>query len=513
MSNFTNLEAASRSPQVRSIDPSPIPSSQAEHRFNRKTTKLFRPARLQNQNVQQDMQPARFQGSGSLDRKDPIDRNFQKRYFYEDWLLPRNAKVGQQIEVTLRSRKFDTYLYLVDARTRRGVPLIAGFDTRATDGTDFLFSNSRLVFTVKPNVNYRLRVSSEIPRATGRYTINFRVYQAASERFNFFYGEGLVDASAAVAQAVGKNPFSAASALGGNDWGRDLVKAPAVWAEGITGENVTVAVIDSGVDYTHSKLSKNIWSNPREIAGNGIDDDSNGFIDDVRGWDFTGNGDNDPSDSPIDGHGTHVAGTIAAAQNNNDVTGVAPNAKIMPIRVVDENTTIYDLSLNARIVQGIDYAINNGAKVINLSLRKAVRYDFELGAALQRAAQAGVVVVIASGNDRENEGMLQPSELGFRAMINNLGITVGAIDRNKNVALFSNPAGRALGNFVVAPGVGVRSSIPGEQFADFDGTSMAAPHVAGVAALMLSANPNLTSAQMYNILTKTANSQGIVVTP
>lgn len=513
MSNFSNLQVSNRPPQVR-LEHSPLTrSSFKSGRGQSLGLSLFRPSSLQSQSLQQAIEPRRFQGKGSLDRKDLIDRNFQKRYFYEDWLLPRGAQVGQQIEVTLRSRRFDTFLYVADARTRRGVPLLTGADTRATDGTDLLSANSRLIFTVKPNAKYRLRVSSQLPRQTGGYTINFRVYKPSPEQFNFFYGEGLVDASVAVAKAAGKSPFPAGALLGGNDWGRDLVKAPAVWAQGITGQNVTVAVIDSGVDYTHSELKDNIWSNPKEIAANGIDDDQNGYIDDIRGWDFTGSGDNDPNDSPADGHGTHVAGMIAAARNSNDVTGVAPDAKIMPIRVFDATTTIGDPSFNVRLIQGIDYAINNGAKVINLSLRKAIQYDFELGAALQRAAQAGATVVIAAGNDRQSEGTLQPSELAFRAMVNNLGIAVGAIDRAKNMALFSNPAGRIPSNFVVAPGVGVRSSIPLEQFTELDGTSMATPHVSGVVALMLSANPNLTPAQVYNLLTRTANPEDIILAP
>lgn len=475
--------------------------------------RLMRPSSIQTQGARQDTSEfERYQGKGKLDRRDPFDPNFSKRYYYEDWLLPQKTAVGSQVEVTLAANKFDAFLYLADARTRKGVPLLSAYDTHLTDGSEQLSRNARLVFTVKPKTKYLLRVSTTFPRETGAYTIKYRVFKSPSREFDFFYGSGLVDASSAVASAVGKNPFADVAALGGDDWGRDLVKAPSAWAQGYTGQGVTVAVLDSGVDYTHSELKNNIWTNPGEIAGNGIDDDLNGYIDDLNGWDFMGAGDNDPNDL-VDGHGTHVAGTIAAAKNGTGVTGVAPDAKIMPVRVFDENTTLDDPTFNARLVRGIDYAIDNGANVINLSLRKAVQYDFELGAALQRAHQAGVVIVIASGNDRENEGMIQPSELAYRASINNLGVAVGAVDRNNKMAIFANPAGRVKGKFVVAPGVGVLSSIPGEQFATFDGTSMASPHVAGVVALMLSANPNLKPDQVYNILTTTANRQDITVTP
>lgn len=452
----------------------------------------------------------RFSGKGKLDSADPFDPNYRSRYYYEDWQLPRNVKPGQLVEVTLSTRQFDAYLYLAKGVTRRGQPLIAGLDTRATDGTEVLSTNSRLIFTVKPNQRYFLRATTTQPREQGRYTIRYRVFRNPSQSFNFFYGAGLVDAAAAVGEAVGRGPITDSLPLGGEEWGRDLVKAPAVWAQGWTGKDVTVAVIDTGVDYTHPDLKNNIWTNLKEVPANGIDDDQNGYIDDVRGWDFV-DGDNDPNDLPSDGHGTHVAGTIAAARDGAGVTGVAPDAKVMPIRVIDNFSS--DAVYNARLVQGIDYAVQNGAKVINLSLRKGVRYDFELGAALQRANQAGVTVVIASGNGRQDEGMIQPFELGYRAMLNNLGLAVGAIDRSRRMALFSNPAGRAPGRFVVAPGVSILSTIPNNQYATFDGTSMATPHTVGVVALLLSANPALTPNQIYRILTQTADRQTVQASP
>ncbi len=124
-------------------------------------------------------------------------------------------------------------------------------------------------------------------------------------------------------------------------------------------------MVDTGVDYTHPDLDGNIWTNSREIAGNGVDDDGNGYVDDVHGWDFVGN-DNAPLDA--DGHGTHVSGTIAAENNGVGITGVAYNAKIMPVRVLDENGS----GTNAAIAAGIRYAADNGARVINLSLGEEV---------------------------------------------------------------------------------------------------------------------------------------------
>ncbi|MFM7425680.1 MAG: S8 family peptidase [Elainella sp.] len=406
--------------------------------------------------------------------------------------------------MSLSSSRFNPFLYLANGRTRRGRPLLLGTNTLLTDGSERLSPNARLVFMVKPGGSYFLRATTTSPGEQGVYTIRYRVFRSASPSFNFFYGSGLVDAAAALSSATGRPVPASSVGLGGEDWGRDLIKAPAVWAEGITGQGVTVAVIDTGVDLNHPELRANLWVNSDEIPGNGIDDDRNGLIDDYQGWDFASN-DNDPSDT--DGHGTHVAGTIAAARDGVGVTGVAPNAQIMPIRVLSAQPSTTDPTGNIALIRGIDYAINNGAKVINLSLSKGYRYDFEFGAALQRANQAGVVVVIASGNEREDEGAIQPSELGYRAMVNNLGIAVGAVDRDTQMALFSNPAGRRPGHFVVAPGMAILSSVPGGQYATYSGTSMATPHVAGLAALLLSANPSLTPAQIYSILTQTANRQ------
>lgn len=317
-------------------------------------------------------------------------------------------------------------------------------------------------------------------------------------QFNRTYGYGLVDAAAAVAQAI--NPqattFPNVPNLGGNNWGLDMIKAPEVWAQGYTGQGIVVAVVDTGVDYTHPDLDGNIWTNPGEIAGDGIDNDGNGFIDDIRGWDFV-NDDNNPMDQGS--HGTHVAGTIAAENNGTGVTGVAYNAKIMPIRVLGPSGGSYD-----DVAAGIRYAANKGAKVINLSLgggssnrlvEDAVRY----------AIAKGAVVVMASGN----EGRTQP---GFPANIARTGgIAVGAVDRTTRNASFSNKAGTQALDYVVAPGVGVLSTTPNNTYQSFSGTSMATPHVAGVAALILSANPNLAPAQVESLITRTATVSSIRV--
>ncbi|MGD1717688.1 S8 family serine peptidase [Dapis sp. BLCC M172] len=327
--------------------------------------------------------------------------------------------------------------------------------------------------------------------------------------FNNIFGYGLVDASAAVARAIGANPFPEVPDVGGNQWGLDLVKAPEVWNQGFQGDGIVVAVIDSGVDYTHPELIGQMWNNSNEIPNNNIDDDGNGYVDDVQGWDFVDN-DNDPMDE--EGHGTHIAGTIAAKRDGIGTTGIAPNAKIMPIRVLDDQG-----SGQARDgIEAIRYAVDNGADVINLSSGARNVVIAELGA-IRYAAENGVVFVSASGNDS-----LSSPDYPARLAVQQ-GIAVGSVQRNGQFSSFSNEAGNEPLDYVVAPGgdgfradVGdiyapVPPSITGNLYDFFAGTSMAAPHVAGVVALIKQANPSLSVEAIENIIIETANSTLVTV--
>ncbi|HEY9699209.1 MAG TPA: S8 family peptidase [Trichocoleus sp.] len=417
----------------------------------------------------------------------------------DDYML-RSVKPGQQIEVNLKSNRFDAYLELLDGKSKR--VLLYGEDI------DVVNSDARIIFTAKPGVRYQLRVSvSPTPARTskdqGKYVLQSRVIPPVSGNFNFFYGYGLVNAASAVAQAIGKPAFADVAPSGNANWGIDAIKAPAVWAQGYMGQDVVVAVVDTGIDYTHPDLRDNLWTNSREIAGNGFDDDSNGFIDDINGWDFVSQ-DNDPQD--IDGHGTVGAGIIAASGQTGSAQGVAYRAKIMPVRVLSDNEDSQD---STAVANGIRYAVQNGAKVINLSLsssgaRSLFKSLPENEAALQYAQQAGVTVVMASGNDREDYGTLRPIEPAYSAT-RGFGIAVGAVDRNLQLADFSNPAGNKPLNFVVAPGVDIFStSKSGGYLADNVGTSFSTPFVSGIAALMLSADPALSPDQIQAIFNATA---------
>ncbi|MBD2560989.1 S8 family serine peptidase [Nostoc linckia FACHB-391] len=321
-------------------------------------------------------------------------------------------------------------------------------------------------------------------------TSNATANAFSTENYNSTNGYGLINGAAAVARATGQNTFADVPDLGGNNWGADLVKAPEVWAQGYTGKGVVVAVVDTGVDYNHEDLRNNIWTNANEIAGNGIDDDGNGYIDDNYGWNFA-----EKNNNTLDknGHGTHVSGTIAGENNNYGVTGIAYNAKIMPVKVLNDSGSG---SYNS-ISKGIRYAVDNGANVINLSLG-GTSSNRTLQSAIDYASSQGVIVVMAAGNDGDSSPDY-PARYAYKS-----GIAVGAVDQNNNMPDFSNRSGTNEIAYVTAPGVKVYSSVPNNQYATYNGTSMAAPHVAGVVALMLSANSSLTDAQVRQIVTETA---------
>ncbi|MEG4442313.1 S8 family serine peptidase [Microcoleus sp. AT9_B5] len=361
------------------------------------------------------------------------------------------------------------------------------------------------VYQYQGSTNFSLNLSAT-PATV--FTNNASNLQGFDSRFGF----GLVNAAAAVAKARGTATFPDVPDLGGDEWGRDLIKAPEVWAQGLTGDGIVVAVIDSGVDYNHPDLTGNIWSNAGETgvdaigrnkASNGVDDDGNGFVDDFRGWDFVNN-DNDPMDD--NSHGTHISGLVAAKKDGVGITGTAPTAKIMPLKILDRTGVgkIRD-EINA-----INYAVANGAKIINVSLGGQQLNTQELDAI--RAAEAqGAIVISAAGNDARPQ-VDYPARFA-----NEVGIAVGAVTRNGLFADYSNRAGAEGVNYFVAPGGDggradfgdiystVPLSVPGIPYRYFSGTSMGVPQVSGLVALMLQANPSLTPADIKRILAETAN--------
>ena len=229
------------------------------------------------------------------------------------------------------------------------------------------------------------------------------------------------------------------------------IDAPAAWDITTGSSRVVVAVLDSGVDYNHPDLRDNIWTNEAELNGTpGVDDDGNGYVDDIRGWDFVGN-DNNPMD--YNNHGTHVAGTIAAEGNNNTgIAGVTWATKIMVLRFVDQLGS----GSVADEIAGIDYAIENGAVIINASFASFASSTAE-EEAITRAMQAGILFVAAAGNeswDNDNSTLTTyPSSYDLDNII-----AVAASDQNDNLASFSNFGATTVD--VAAPGMNIYSSKP-----------------------------------------------------
>ncbi len=282
-----------------------------------------------------------------------------------------------------------------------------------------------------------------------------------------------------------------------NQWGLPKISAPQGWDQSQGSGGVVIAIVDTGVDWDHPDLAANIWNNSGEIPGNGVDDDGNGFIDDVRGWDFltaTSNAaigedgdtrDNNPMD--FDGHGSHCSGIASAVTDNGiGVAGLGWNCSIMPVRAGYQATDGHGYVMLADAADGIQYAADNGAKAINLSfgsgtgtiLVNAVQYAYNLGA----------VTCYAAGNANDQDA----------GSLGNLLTTlaVAATNSSDQKASFSS-----YGSWVdvSAPGVSIRSTVV-DSYAYYNGTSMAAPHVAGLAGLIFSVNNSLTPAQVTAII-------------
>lgn len=263
------------------------------------------------------------------------------------------------------------------------------------------------------------------------------------------------------------------------------------------GHDVIVAVLDTGVDYNHSALANHIYTNAKEIPGNGLDDDGNGYIDDVHGYDFDAK-DGDPMDESE--HGTHCAGIIGSDKNDaNGAQGVAPNVKIMPVRIIGNE----DVGFLSNAAAAIKFAVDNGAKVLSASWRVYKSWDVYnpsdenvalLRAAIEYAGQHGAIFVAAAGNESINldRGMqTDPMYPGGLTGLDNL-VVVAASQQDGNMVYFSNYGLQYVN--VAAPGNDIISTLPGNQWGSMSGTSMATPLVAGSIARAFSGGMDSYSA-------------------
>ena len=267
-------------------------------------------------------------------------------------------------------------------------------------------------------------------------------------------------------------------------WGIQQIDAPDAWARTVGDRDVTVAIVDDGIALDHPDLKPNLWVNPDEIAGNGTDDDGDGIVDDIHGANFV---DSPPTGDPsainqgeAPYHGSHVSGTIGAAGNNRaGVVGVNWKVSLMAVRALGPQGGRSD-----DLAKAIDYAVDHGARVINASWGGGGASQV-LSKAIERAGKHGVLFVAAAGNDSAAKPDF-PASVGSDNVI-----SVAATMPDDSLASFSN-----RGALMAAPGVGILSTTSPGQYERYDGTSMASPHVAGVAALLWSAYPDATLAQV-----------------
>ena len=279
-----------------------------------------------------------------------------------------------------------------------------------------------------------------------------------------------------------------------SQWALPKIGAPSAWDVTTGSDQMVMAIVDSGIDLDHPDLESRLWTNPGEIPGNGEDDDGNGCQDDVHGCNFVPTPElpeGDPSDDY--GHGTHVAGIAGAATNNGVGTaGMSWAGSMMAVKVLDSSGSGY----MDDVAQGIVYAVDNGARIVNLSLGGPSPFA-PLQEALAYARQGGALVVAAAGN---HSAPGDPTHVFYPAAYPE-AMAVAATDSLDRQASFSNHGPQIS---VAAPGVWVYSTCLGDNYCYMSGTSMATPHVAGLAALVWSRHPEYSPALVQATIEMTA---------
>lgn len=286
-------------------------------------------------------------------------------------------------------------------------------------------------------------------------------------------------------------------------WGLKAIRLSKAWAVA-KGEGVVVAVSDTGISAAHPDLYPQMWTNPGETgldskgkskANNGVDDDGNGYVDDVYGWNFV-----KKSGGGVDNHfhGTHVAGTIAA-RVTKAMAGVAPRARVMDVSFLDSKGSGNDINGAKTIV----YAVDQGAKIINCSWGGTKR-NATLEKAIAYAESKGVLVVVAAGNDNQDTDR-KPSYPNVYDFANIVSVGATSTEGGSR-ASFSNYGKTTVE--LAAPGDSIKSLKPNSGYTSLSGTSMATPHVSGVAALVWSAHPNYSAAQVKKALMATRAASG-----
>jgi subtilisin family serine protease len=287
--------------------------------------------------------------------------------------------------------------------------------------------------------------------------------------------------------------------------------AEVAWRAGHRGSGtVVIGVIDEGLQVTHPDLAANVWVNSKEIAGDGLDNDNNGYIDDINGFDFFNN-DGSVYDGTGDDHGTHVAGTIGGVGNNGiGVAGVAWNVKMISAKFLGPSG-----GYTSDAVRALDYLTalkNSGVNIVATNNSwGGGGYSSALHSAIIRSANAGILFVAAAGNAGTNNDTTGNYPSNYSTLVSASGqpaatyesvIAVAAIDSNGSLASFSNYGATQVD--IGAPGVAINSTLPGNTYGAYSGTSMATPHVAGGVALMAASNPSWTAKNIRDALLTSA---------
>ncbi len=287
-----------------------------------------------------------------------------------------------------------------------------------------------------------------------------------------------------------------------SDYSRPDVDATRAWDITTGSDDIVVGIIDTGIDVSHPDLAPNIWVNPGEIAGNNNDDDGNGYVDDINGWNFADNNNDVFVNPTFDTHATHVAGIIGAAGNNNrGVVGVAWNVKMVSLKFL---TGSNGSGSTANAIKAIDYAIALKNRGVNLHVINASwggpGNSITLREAIVRAGEAGILFVASAGNEGEFVDETPSFPGSWSSELSNV-ISVAALNAADSLADFSNYGHTRVS--VAAPGVEILSTVPGD-YGQRQGTSMAAPFVSGIAVLVYSLDGSLSPAAVKQRIISTA---------
>lgn len=278
-----------------------------------------------------------------------------------------------------------------------------------------------------------------------------------------------------------------------SQWALRNMSAFGAWDYSTGSKDVVVAIIDSGIDLTHKDLIKNLWINPGEIAGDGIDNEGNGYVDDINGWNFTNNN-NDVQDRY--GHGTHIAGIIGAEANNSlGVAGINWNVSLMSLKFMDDKgigwTSGAANAMNYVSMMKTVYGVN--IVVANASWGGGTGFSNTLYNAITKLNDAGVVLTVAAGNNGSDNDITPRYPSCFD--VNNV-ISVGALSKYDGVSLVSYSNYGASSVDLAAPGGVIMSTLPPDTYGYLSGTSMASPQVAGAVALLNSVKPGISISEV-----------------